>query len=155
MLKDPIFIHKDPTLALIGDLIAKINGNRPGIIRLREGVYQSGNWNFNHDISWRNEWPEDRSDWRMLYDEGYGVCDDFEQVLAKHPQLVESEKPYCVSIVELRRENQHPDGGWRWEKWGEYIGTQNSQCEYLYDEPEIERVYTYHYYELQPHQVAN
>jgi hypothetical protein len=39
-------------------------------------------------------------------------------------------------------------GGWRWHKWGPYIGTQEPKCEYIHDEPEIEEVFTYHVYEL-------
>jgi hypothetical protein len=43
--------------------------------------------------------------------------------------------------------NQSHEGGWRWHKWGEYIGKYEPQYEYLYDEPEIEKVYVYHIYE--------
>lgn len=37
-------------------------------------------------------------------------------------------------------------GGWRWEKWGPYIGTQRSVADYLHDEPDIDYVYTFHVY---------
>lgn len=31
-------------------------------------------------------------------------------------------------------ENRGKGGGWRWHKWGTYIGTLDPQCEYLDDE---------------------
>jgi len=49
----------------------------------------------------------------------------------------------------IRKDLEPTDGGWRWHKWGEYIGTQNPQMEYIHDEPEIEKVYVYHIYELE------
>jgi hypothetical protein len=33
---------------------------------------------------------------------------------------------------------------------GEYLGTQNPQCEYLYDEPDIEEVYIFEIVEVNP-----
>lgn len=33
--------------------------------------------------------------------------------------------------------------GWRWSKWGEYIGSQNPTQEYLAMEPDIEEVLVY------------
>ena len=38
--------------------------------------------------------------------------------------------------------------GWRWHKWGPYIGTQDPQCEYLADEPEIKEVFVYRFIQL-------
>lgn len=46
-----------------------------------------------------------------------------------------------VFFTPMVRAEQSPEGGWRWHKWGEYIGDHTPTAEYLYDEPEIERVY--------------
>lgn len=78
----------------------------------------------------------------------YGVCDSPEQLLEHLPHLAEDPEAYMVAMVEIRRDRQSDWGGWRWHKWGPYIGTQNPQHEYLYDEKHIDVVYTYHIYRI-------
>lgn len=78
----------------------------------------------------------------------YGVCDSVEQFLAMTPHLADDPEAYFVAMVELRREHQSESGGWRWHKWGPYIGTQKREHEYLYDEKHIDVVYTFHVYRL-------
>lgn len=46
-------------------------------------------------------------------------------------------------LTRLLKSEESSDGGWRWHKWGEYIGTHKPQCEYLHDEPEIEEVWVF------------
>lgn len=78
----------------------------------------------------------------------YGVCDSPEQFKSKYLDALRSDAryEYVVSFVHLRKSEQPSRGGWRWHKWGEYVGEKDPQCEYLYDEPEIEEVYTFHVY---------
>tara|TARA_Y100000310_G_C20444902_1_gene697881 strand:+ start:93 stop:428 length:336 start_codon:yes stop_codon:yes gene_type:complete len=76
----------------------------------------------------------------------FGVCDSIDQVFDRHPDIQESAQRFVVALTLERKEEQPSDGGWRWHKWGEYIGTQEPQFEYLFDEPEIEQVYTYGVY---------
>lgn len=79
----------------------------------------------------------------------YGVCDNVEQILARCPELeTDPNRKYVISLSEVRKEDEEPDDGWRWEKWGPYIGTQNRHSDYLYYEPEIESILVYHIYEL-------
>lgn len=78
----------------------------------------------------------------------YGVCDSPEQLLEHLPHLAEDPEAYMVAMVEIRRDRQSDRGGWRWHKWGPYIGTQNPQHEYLYDEKHIDSVFTYHVYRV-------
>jgi hypothetical protein len=47
-------------------------------------------------------------------------------------------------LTEVRKDDQPKQGGWRWHKWGPYIGTHEKQFEYLADEEGIERVFCYH-----------
>ncbi len=81
----------------------------------------------------------------------YGVCDNPTQVM-EWPEmaaaLANPDRLYAVVFTILRSQDQHPTGGWRWHKWGEYVGVQNPQCEYLYDEPEIDTVYIYHVHDV-------
>lgn len=78
----------------------------------------------------------------------YGVADNAEQVLAHYKFLEEDkENTYFVSLTPVFREHQPADGGWRWHKWGQYIGCQKREgYEYLYDEKNIEYVLVYHVY---------
>ena len=79
-----------------------------------------------------------------------GVCDNYEQILEKHKDLLNAvDKNYVVGLSTVKREAQSSEGGWRWHKWGEYIGNQNPQHEYLYDDTHIDKVYCYHIYEIE------
>lgn len=116
--------------------------------RLYAGVYQIYHWNFelvfrgtqNYEL----DFPRLKSDFNC-----YGVCDSPEQLMSKLPkEVTDSVTPYVISMVQIRKEYE-TEQNWRWHKWGEYIGDQSPQCEYLFDEPEIEEVWTYHIYQLE------
>ena len=74
----------------------------------------------------------------------YGVADNIEQVLDYYN--TRNFKGNHVVLVKWIRKNHNC--GWRWHKWGEYIGTQNPRCEYLDDEPEIEKVLIFSIYKV-------
>lgn len=81
--------------------------------------------------------------------EDFGVCDNWEQITSKWPEITSSERRFVVGLGKVSKSAQSPSGGWRWHKWGDYIGTKDPQHEYLYDEgPEIESIYTFHIYEV-------
>jgi hypothetical protein len=77
----------------------------------------------------------------------YGVCDGIENLLEVIPELTSKEHEFVVLLHKIAKKDQPNEGGWRWHKWGDYIGTQTPTTEYIYDEPEIEVVYCYHIYE--------
>ena len=131
------------TSSVIGDMIAVANGNLAGVHRLQQGIYEIGHFSFDQMIQAENEWPE-------LGDEfnAFGVCDDPQQVLDQCPQLQDAGRKFVVSVTPVSKANQSADGGWRWHKWGPYIGTKTPTCEYLHDEPIIDKVYCYHIYEV-------
>ena len=83
----------------------------------------------------------------MVSRDGYGVCDSVEQLLAHFPELEAPGSEFVVTLTELHKADQPSSGGWRWHKWGPYIGTHEIQCEYLYNEVGIESVLIYHIYE--------
>lgn len=95
---------------------------------------------------------EDR--WSEFYEttiSAYGVCDNLAQVKERYAEAIaHPTNPVVISMTKLTKKNQYPEGGWRWHKWGEYIGTQDPQCEYLADEPVIEEVYVFHVYPVVP-----
>ena len=78
----------------------------------------------------------------------YGVCDSIDQLLGLYDFEADPRK-FCISFCKIRKEDQSDCGGWRWHKWGPYVGEQTpSGCEYLYDEPVIESVMVYHIYQI-------
>ena len=79
----------------------------------------------------------------------YGVADDIEQVEEIFfRELEKSQRVFWVEYMHIYRDTQPSEGGWRWHKWGEYIGKQDSKCEYIFNEPEIERIVCYHFHEI-------
>ena len=79
----------------------------------------------------------------------YSVCDDYSQILERYDSILNNpNKNYVIGLSVVERKNQQPDGGWRWDKLGEYIGVQNPTHEYLYDDTHIDKVYCFHIYEI-------
>lgn len=142
-------VYGDP----LSRIIAELNGNRFVVTRLKQGVYQIPTFNGECFITGQykvDRYPVFEPGPDREYRGAYGVCDNANQILATYPELVDSERRFTVTLCEVRREAQSETGGWRWRKWGRYIGTFDAQCEYLYDEVGIERVFCYHIYELVP-----
>lgn len=79
---------------------------------------------------------------------GYGVCDNYEQILNHFPELINSKKKYIVALSKVTKGIEGSPFAWRWHKWGRYIGEQKPTTEYLYDEPVIEEVYVFRIYEI-------
>ena len=77
----------------------------------------------------------------------YGVCDSYEQVIDRFG-LNESELEVTVSLTPIYKNEQSETGGWRWHKWGEYIGDKTITSEYLYEEEDIDLVYVYQVFVL-------
>jgi hypothetical protein len=141
------------------------------IYEFEPGIYASNSFNFNHTIEsftgdkvYRGEFGKDGTpyhiDWgssdidliNSIYDKcisPYGVADNLEQIKEYFKDSINHPtNKVVISIVTILREDEkkHDGMGWRWHKWGEYIGTQNPQYEYLADEPEIESVMVFHAY---------
>lgn len=96
------------------------------------------------------EYPKFCSDENIvdgLYRGAYGVCDGLENLLDVYPELKNSDRQFVVSMNVINSCDEDDSNGWRWHKWGDYIGTQEPTTEYIYDEPLIERVYCFHIYE--------
>lgn len=71
----------------------------------------------------------------------YGVCDSPQQFAKKYDKF-----SGYVTFTVVRRKAQSKEGGWRWHKWGEYVGDHQdivSATEYLYDAKEIDEQYLF------------
>jgi hypothetical protein len=79
-----------------------------------------------------------------------GVCDSLDNLLEVFPELSytgEGHRKFVVNMVCIDQDDELEFDGWRWGHWGEYIGKETPTTEYLYDDPNIERVYCFRIYE--------
>ena len=80
----------------------------------------------------------------------YGVIDSPEQFREKFEPLLANHSSQITVFfyhVEKYPENKGNRGGWRWHKWGPYLGDGNPEYEYLDDEDGFdEGVYVFHMY---------
>lgn len=149
MLIDIALRETDPATAVI---LRCVSGGYPVTPqRLRTGVYECRHWNFEEFVSWPRieAYPTLESDGEQV--SAYGVCDSVTQLLTTlRPCLSDPLRMFVVAVVCVCRDEQPANGGWRWHKWGPYIGAQQPTMEYLADEPDIDKVWTYHILELLP-----
>ena len=136
----------------IGDLIGKISGkNIVGFNRLDKGIYEISHFNMNHCIPEKYKFTT----YPRLKNSKFpcdGVCDDYKQILEQCPELLEDDgREFIIALTRIVAADQSPEGGWRWHKWGEYIGDHKPMCEYIYDEKDlINEVYVYEIIEINP-----
>lgn len=117
--------------------------------RVDRGVYL-GHLNVIHDIRRfvANEWPEWDGPWEKA-PFSYGVADSHEQIIERWGDRLQGDpRPFAVFLTPIIREEEPAEGGWRWHKWGDYIGTQAPEHEYLYNDTHIDKVYVFRIYEL-------
>ncbi len=108
---------------------------------LETGIYQSS-FAFNfpkeeflelQNLTWEDEYKIFPNYSKAVY----GVADNVNQIKEYYKEEIEDPKvKYAIGItpVEQNKENAGKGGGWRWHKWGKYIGELNPQYEYLDDE---------------------
>ncbi len=67
----------------------------------------------------------------------HGVADNIEQIKEYYKEeIADQNRKFFIHVTPVwqEKENAGKGGGWRWHKWGEYIGKLNPQYEYLDDE---------------------
>lgn len=136
LIDDPAMYEKDWILMAM----AAANGRSPDTVRVAEGVFEVGHFG-------SSNWPIGFEQFPDLSGPSYGVCDHYSQIVDAIPELNDPDRKFAIAITQVRRGDQPLEGGWRWHKWGEYIGTKTPTTEYLHDEPDIDQVYVYHVYE--------
>ena len=133
--------------------------------KISTGLFETAHHNFDCLISKsggnlqdEDEWT-DHIDWNLPMRERfdqlnqqivpfYGVCDSVEQFLKKFGSVIEeSSDQYCVSFSKIVKNIPAVQGGWRWHKWGEYVGEKDPQHEYLdHEDDSIMEVYCFAVY---------
>jgi hypothetical protein len=84
----------------------------------------------------------------------YGVADSVDQLKEYFKEEMEDpNRKFFLTMTPVYqdKENKGKGGGWRWHKWGTYIGKLNPQHEYLDDEDfgnDFQYVICFHLYEL-------
>lgn len=76
-------------------------------------------------------------DFKHLSPSAYCVADNVDQILNFFKPDIDRTDTNCIITCEKiwqDKSNAGNGGGWRWGKWGPYIGNLNPQCEYLDDE---------------------
>lgn len=125
------------------------------VTEVKKGFYVSNSLNFDFYI-----WGRNAPKFYMGYPcfpnnklNCFGVCDSPEQFINKFEKDLEvDERVFVVSFCHIGKnpKNKGFGGGWRWHKWGPYIGTGQPHHEYLDDEEGFENgVYCYHIYQLE------
>lgn len=115
-------------------------------VELETGVYEVQHFGYSHFIThdFDKHYPAVGDDFYCQ-----GVCDDYKQVLEQCKELQNPDRKFVLTVKAVNKDSEPAEGGWRWHKWGDYIGTKNPRHEYLYDEDDsIQVVYCYHIYEL-------
>jgi hypothetical protein len=144
MLKTPARFINDPILSLVA-----LSGGRSGRTTiLGDGMVQIGHFSSDIMLYGRN------GDWSFEI-EGvptYGVCDSPEQFMEKFGDAVKTDpRNCCVFFTHIAKDtgNKHHGGGWRWHKWGEYIGDGKPEREYLDDEDGFDDgVFVFHIHDI-------
>lgn len=77
------------------------------------------------------------------------IVDNIEQFYSYFKFLNLLNKEYIACLTPIYKSEQPSTGGWRWHKWGPYLGNQKSiGTEYLYDEPNIDLIFVATVYEV-------
>lgn len=148
LIDEPRFIResRDPILMLLGE--------GKSAERVMEGIYEIGHYGSSSFMSDWDHYPEnlggenDAEGDRWLGP--YGVCDDVANLVQVYRYAVNHPtRQFVFTMKKVKRDlnNKGLGGGWRWHKWGEYIGHYTPTTEYLDDEPLIEMVYCFHVFE--------
>lgn len=96
--------------------------------------------------NWKNYQNACREARKKITVNTYGVADNLEQIKSIYQNILDPNKKYTCLATPIEKGN---NGGWRWHKWGPYIGTQKPTMEYIDQEPLINLVYVYHIYEVE------
>lgn len=136
----------DPVLGLV---LGAIGAERSARGTLQPGLVEISHFSADHAfIVKKSNWDEEERFGCPFY----GVADSTDQALEyakKH--LGDRPERFCVFVTHIVKDlsNAGRGGGWRWHKWGPYIGTGTPTMEYLDDEKEFaDGVYVFHIHEL-------
>ena len=113
----------------------------------QEGLIEISHFSPEHTYAVFDNWDVDGIDGTLD-----GVSDTSQQAIEYARKLVgDDPRTFCVFVTHIVKDqsNRGQGGGWRWRKWGEYIGSGTPEHEYLDDEDGFdEGVYVFGIYPL-------
>lgn len=138
--------------------------------QVENGIFETSSFSFDYSIEDYTEWnvienstlfkgsnvfnwkSEDdldgMADWNGVLST-IGVADNLGQIKNYFKNVIGNpDVNFVIAFTCIKKENQPKEGGWRWCKWGDYIGDKTPKYEYLADEPEIEEVLVFEGYFL-------
>lgn len=78
-----------------------------------------------------------------------GICDNASQVLETYHKLVDDpNRLYVVFLSPVFKCDQQPEAGFKWKRYGKYIGVHKRKESLLVDEPDIGFIFKYNIYEI-------
>ncbi len=105
------------------------------------GMYVEVNFRFDEFVEYPDYRPSYEDEFKLFAPhykkEQFGVADNVQQVLDYFfEECQDLDKNYFILMMPVKqnKENKGKGGGWRWHKWGEYIGKLPRKYEYLDDE---------------------
>jgi hypothetical protein len=134
--------HPHPLAGILSDVVGTYHPAKPIDV---PGFIMHSNWNPEFVYALKEH------DWEF-YElpsglSTHGVVDTPQQFIERHAgELMLNERRLCVFFVHIVKDpaNRGRGGGWRWHKWGTYIGDGDPQWEYLDDEEGFDDgVYTF------------
>lgn len=79
----------------------------------------------------------------------YGMCDNSDQIMHIVGKVLEQDhRKWVVSVHPIFRGHEPEHDGFRFDKWGPYVGTRKLTHDYLYDCTDIEYMCTWHIYQI-------
>lgn len=141
-----------PTPDSFLDALADATDGPRELTRLAQGVYLG---HLNAEFQFRqyiaDQWPFSKPGGTRYGSESapydFGVCDHWHQIIDRWPVLITDPRPFLIKLTTIVRRDQPEEGGWRWHKWGPYIGNYEISHEYLHDEL-INEVTVWQIYEM-------
>jgi hypothetical protein len=123
---------------------------------LETGIYYDNGFNFRkfEFVEMEKHTYDDEKIFTDYSKSEYGVADNVEQIKEYFKdEISDTENKYVISLTPVGqdKDNKGKGGGWRWHKWGPYIGILNRECEYIDDEDfgdDFEYVLVFHLYKI-------
>lgn len=85
---------------------------------------------------------------RRIKNVGWPLCDGYKDIIKYYPELKDENRKFFVILYPIFRKFQPKHGGFRYWKYGKYIGKRKLKNEYLYDDKHIDMIYKYNIYEI-------
>lgn len=149
-----ILEEDDPNMDITGVYMTHLNGDHDinGLtnhrtLQFHEEPVHLYSWGVSDNANQVKKYIDECIDKYQYGHEYNGVGDFFQgKQLVQFMQAMEEENReygFVLLLTPIVNEHNHTWGGWRWHKWGEYIGHHKIEHEYLNDEEGVDFVFVW------------